>query len=223
MTRAAILFDLDGTLIDSAPDLHAAAARMLEAEGQPPLSPNQIRAFIGNGVPKLVERIIGAADMDMADHGRLTEAFLDHYNANPTQLTRVYPDVMATLDALCERGFAMGLCTNKPEAPARAIVEHFGMDRYLEVIIGGDTLATKKPDPEGLMAAYNQLGGTARLYVGDSEVDAEAAGRADVLFALFTKGYRKSPVGAIPHNFAFEQFNALPAAAEHLLLDTVRI
>lgn len=223
MTQAAILFDLDGTLIDSAPDLHASAGRLLVAEGLNPLSLDQIRAFIGNGVPKLVERIIGATDLDMSEHQRLVARFLEDYNTHAADLTRPYPGALQALDRLAERGFALGLVTNKPETPARAILDVFGMDQYFGIVIGGDTLSTKKPDPAGLLHGFAELWGTSRLYVGDSEVDAEAASRADVAFGLYTPGYRKSPVAEIPHHFAFDSFDDLPSAAEALLLDTARV
>lgn len=219
MTDAAILFDLDGTLVDSAADLHAAAARLLIREGQAPLSADVIRSFVGNGVPKLVERIIGATGLDLVDHDRLTASFLEDYNAHATDLTRAYPGVMDALAVLHARGFSMGICTNKPEAPARHILEALGMAAFFPVVIGGDTYPTRKPDPAGLLAGFDQIGAAARLFVGDSEVDADTSVAADVAFALYTQGYRKSPVAGIPHQAAFDAFDALPEMAERLLSD----
>ncbi|MGB0661550.1 MAG: phosphoglycolate phosphatase [Mangrovicoccus sp.] len=208
---SAIVFDLDGTLIDSAPDLHAAGLKMLAAEGLPGVTIDQTRSFIGNGVPKLVERLMGAVDLptDPERHKAMTESFLRFYNAEPALRTELYPGARAALEALAAQGHKLGLCTNKPEGPARVIVEAFGLDDLLPVIIGGDSLAVKKPDPAPLKAAYEALGAKTGIYVGDSEVDAATAQAFGVPFLFFTEGYRKSPVDQIPHTEKFDHFSAL--------------
>ena len=206
-----LVFDLDGTLVDSAPDIHAAVARMLADEGQPALALPLITSFVGNGLPKLVERVIGHVGLDMAQHARLTKATLDHYNAASSDLTRPYPGVMAVLTTLQLAGHPMAVCTNKPEAPARDILRALGMERFFRAVVGGDSLPVTKPDPAPLHACIAALGGGATLYVGDSEVDAATAVAARVPFALFTEGYRKTPVADLPHDVAFSTFDALPA------------
>jgi phosphoglycolate phosphatase len=105
----------------------------------------------------------------------------------------------------------MGLCTNKPEAPARAILAHLGLERYFAAVVGGDTLGVTKPDPRPLAHLLAALPPGPRLYVGDSEVDAETARAAGVQFALFTEGYRKVPVADLPHDVSFSNFKDLPA------------
>ncbi|MBE3637903.1 phosphoglycolate phosphatase [Mangrovicoccus algicola] len=217
MSSAAVLFDLDGTLIDSAPDLHAAAARMLEAEGQAPLPFEIIRSFIGNGVPKLVERIIGVAGLDMAEHPRLVSAFMAEYDAHSTDLTRPYPGVADALARFRTMGYGLGVVTNKPEASARNVLAALRLAEFFPVVIGGDSLPERKPDPSGVLTAMEQLGASATVYVGDSEVDSETAGRADLPFLLFTEGYRKSPVFQIPHQLVFDRFDGLPALVEPLV------
>jgi len=206
-----IVFDLDGTLIDSAPDIRAAANVMLAGEGAAPLDMATTISFIGNGIPKLVERAMRARDLPMADHARLTQAMLEAYDKNPATLTRLYDGLEALLPALREDGHRLGVCTNKPLAPTRQILDIFGITELFDVIIGGDTLTVKKPDPAPLLAAYDALGEGGRLYVGDSEVDAETAERANVTFALFTEGYRKVPVEKLPHELAFADFSELGA------------
>lgn len=206
----AIVFDLDGTLIDSAPDIRAAANRMLEGEGQPPLDLATIISFIGNGLPKLVERVIGARGLDMADHDRLTGVTLDHYSRAASDLTVAYPGMAAALDRLRGVGHVLGICTNKPEAPARDILRDMDLARYFDAVIGGDSLAVKKPDPAPLRRTFEMLGKGPGLYVGDSEVDAETARNAGVPFLLFTEGYRKSPIAALPHRARFSDFADLP-------------
>jgi len=142
---------------------------------------------------------------------RLVGVTLAQYNAASSALTRTYPGVVAVLSALQQAGHAMAVCTNKPEAPARAVLRDLGLARFFQVVIGGDTLAVTKPDPAPLHACIAALGGGATLYVGDSEVDAATAVAAGVPFALFTEGYRKTPVADLPHDVAFSTFEALPA------------
>ncbi len=204
-----IVFDLDGTLIDSAPDIRAAANVMLAGEGAEPLDLPTTVSFIGNGIPKLVERAMRARGLPEAEHARLTQAMLAAYDKDPATLTRLYPGLDALLPALREGGHKLGVCTNKPLAPTRQILDIFGITGLFDVIIGGDTLPVKKPDPAPLEAAFAALGDGVRLYVGDSEVDAETAERANVPFALFTEGYRKVAVEELTHVLAFDHFEAL--------------
>ncbi len=211
MMALAVIFDLDGTLIDSVPDLHAAVAKMLAGEGRAALAMDVVQGFVGHGLPTLVARVMDHCGIDRADHPRLTAATLAHYNADPATLTRTYPGVMAALQALHAAGHPLGLCTNKPEAPARAILRAFGMEALFSSVIGGDTLGITKPDPAPLHACHAALGGGAALYVGDSEVDAATAQAAGMRFALFTEGYRKTPVDQMPHDLAFADFADLPA------------
>jgi phosphoglycolate phosphatase len=210
---AAIVFDLDGTLIHSAPDLLAAANVMLAGAGAAALDLPTLTGFIGNGVPVLVERIIAARDLDPARHPQLLEAFHLAYAAAPADLTEPYPGVVSALTTLRAQGHALGICTNKPEAPARRILDLLGLTPFFGVVVGGDTLAEKKPDPAPLRAAFAGLGAARGLYVGDSEVDAETALAAGLPFALYTGGYRKAPPEAIAHDAAFDGFAGFPALA----------
>lgn len=208
-----IIFDLDGTLIDSAPDIHAAANKMLDSEGHAPLDLPTVTSFIGKGLPNLVEQVMRTVGIDMARHTALAQTTLDFYNAASTELTRPYPNMVAALERLKSDGCALGVCTNKPEAPARSILSDMDLERFFDIVIGGDSLTVKKPDPAPLLKAFDDLGAGARLYVGDSEVDAETADRAGVPFALFTEGYRKVPIDKLPYSFSFSDFDALPGIA----------
>jgi phosphoglycolate phosphatase len=214
----AVIFDLDGTLIDSAPDIHAAANMLLSERGLPPVSLAQVRGFIGEGVAKLVERALEAAgapargcDLDAA-----IARFRALYGAEPVRLTRPYDGVEAALGALSARGLLLGVCTNKPEAVSRAILAGLGLDRHLRAIVGGDTLAVMKPDPAPLLHTARLLGtGTAEaLYVGDSGIDADAADAAGIAFALHSGGYRKRPLDAFGECFVFYDFAALTRHVE---------
>jgi phosphoglycolate phosphatase len=214
---AAVIFDLDGTLVDSAPDIHAAVNRLLADVGEAPLSIQTVKSFIGNGVPTLVARVLHACGHgpEPARQTAWQALFLRHYEADSTTLTQPYPGVSEALSALLDQGHQLALCTNKPEGPARHILDAFGLTGLFPVVIGGDSLPLRKPDPAPLLAAAGGLAGPV-LFVGDSEVDAETALAAQVPFLLFTEGYRKAPVHALPHAARFGRFSDLPALIARL-------
>jgi phosphoglycolate phosphatase len=209
LAPARIVFDLDGTLIDSAPDIHAIANRVLSEEGAAPLGLEEAKSFVGNGAPVFIERMRAARGLAEARQDALLARFVGLYD-RAHDLTRPYPGVIAALDALREAGHRLGICTNKPVAPARSVLAHLEFDPYFEIVLGGDSLPTRKPDPAPLMACFEALGTGACLYVGDSEVDADTALRAGIPFLLFTEGYRKAPVAALPHRARFDAFDTLP-------------
>ena len=205
-----LVFDLDGTLIDSAPDIHLAANDLMASIGQPAFGLSEIKSFIGNGVPVLVERVMAARALPSDQHAKLVARFMEFYSAEVVRLTRPYPHVKAALDDLLAQGCRLGICTNKPEEPTRRILTSLGLSRYFSAVVGGDSLPTRKPSPEPLLHTMTLLGAADCIYVGDSEIDAETAERAGVPFILFTEGYRKSDVQKINHRAAFDDFQALP-------------
>jgi phosphoglycolate phosphatase len=207
----AAIFDLDGTLVDSAPDIRVAANTVLEAQRLAGLTLEETRSFIGAGAPVFVERM-AAARLPAPDPERVAAMlaqFLDLYEGAVT-LTRPYPGVRAALESLAAGGWQLGLCTNKPEAPTRALLAHLDLARFFPVVVGGDTLPVRKPDPAPLRHAVAALGASAPVFVGDSETDAATAAAAGVPFALYTEGYRQRPVASLPHDWAFDDFAALP-------------
>lgn len=220
----AVIFDLDGTLVDSAPDLHAAAGAFLAEQGHPPLDLATITSFIGNGVPMLVERVLRAVG-EPADAAAVAAAlprFNAIYGAAPSALSRLYPGVAEALAALGAAGLKLGVCTNKPVGPARRLLADLGIAPCFAGLVGGDSLAQRKPDPAPLRHLAQDLGVglEAVAYVGDSETDAATAEATGVPFFLYTKGYRKSPVEAIAHRAAFDDFTRLPALLAPALPET---
>jgi len=212
--RRAVVFDLDGTLVDSVADIHAATAAFLGENGLAPLDLATITGFVGNGVPVLMERVLRAAGQaaDPQSVAARLPRFLEIYGAAPSALSRLYPGVAEALGELQAADIVLGICTNKPEAPARQMVEDLGIAGFFSALVGGDSLPQRKPDPAPLRRAAEDLSVdlAALVYVGDSEVDAATALAAEVPFLLFTEGYRKSPVEALQHQARFDHFAQLP-------------
>lgn len=215
---ARIVFDLDGTLIDSAPDIHGIANALLAAEGLGPITLDQARDFIGNGASVFVAKMRAARDIPDDQHDRLLGDFVARYD-DAVHLTVPYPNVESALQQLIEAGHDLGVCTNKPIRPCKAVLAHLGLDKYFQTVWGGDSLPVHKPDPTPLNAAFDALPDGPELYVGDSDVDAETAQRAMVPFLLFTEGYRKLPVSRMPHSVAFSDFAELPRLVEFALAE----
>lgn len=208
--KPAVIFDLDGTLIDSVPDIHASANRAFAPHGES-FSRAEVQGFVGRGAPNLISRLAQSRGMPGAGAAfdDLLARFLEIYEQSHA-LTALYPGVPAALDDLARTGARLGVCTNKPIGPTRSVLAHFGLGCF-GAVVGGDSLAVKKPDPAPLLHALDLLGGGPVIFVGDSEVDAETAQAARVPFLLFTEGYRKTPVEAMPHRAAFADFAELPA------------
>ncbi len=215
----AAIFDLDGTLVDSAPDIHAAANALLRAMGYPPLPYALVKSFIGNGIPKLVERIMAASDIahDAERHADLTAKFSDLYARHPADRSTLFPHVRAVLIHLSAADIALGVCTNKSHGLAVQILQELGIASFFGSVIGGDSLPQRKPDPAPLRECARQLGATRLIYVGDSEVDAATAQAAGVPFALYTQGYRKTALDDLPHDRAFDDYRALLDFADSAL------
>ncbi|TMV72536.1 HAD family hydrolase, partial [Thioclava sp. BHET1] len=148
----AVIFDLDGTLVDSAPDLLRAVNVMLSALGAAELDLPTLTGFIGNGVPVLLQRVAKARDLDTAP-AEMLRLFNAEYDERPVVFTRLYPGVAPLLAQCRAAGIEIALCTNKSTAPARGILRHFGIAEHFSHIVGGDTLAVRKPDPAPLTYA----------------------------------------------------------------------
>ena len=213
-----VIFDLDGTLVDSAPDIHAAVNALLRAMGYQPLPIEVVRSFIGNGIPKFVERVMRASDIDfvLERHANLTSQFVNLYADYPADRSRLYPGVADCLKDFREQGYALGVCTNKNYNLTVKVLDGMGIANYFSSVIGGDSQPTRKPDPAPLQACAKLLAATKVVYVGDSEVDAETAKAAQVPFLLYTRGYRKSPLEDLEYDGAFDHFGALYALVSGL-------
>ncbi|GGF35190.1 phosphoglycolate phosphatase [Aliidongia dinghuensis] len=203
-----ILFDLDGTLIDSAGDLHDAVNRMLAALDRAPLTLTQVIGMIGNGVPTLVKRALAASPGAPVEHETAMIHFNRAYDAEPTRLTTVFPGVATTLELLAATGRQLAVCTNKHESSARHILGKLGLAQYFRHLIAGDSLPFRKPDPRVITETLSRLKLTTgdAVMVGDSEVDAATAAAAGVDFILMTYGYHHGPVEAIAADHRLDRF-----------------
>lgn len=187
-----LAIDLDGTLVDSAPDLAYAVDAALESLGLPAAGERRVRGWIGDGMEVLVERALAASGGDVARQLEAALAEFTHvYRARVYVLSRLYDGVPETLAALSARGIALACITNKGEPFARAVLEQGGVLDAFDFVIGGDSLAAKKPDPLPLLEAARRAGTTpARsAMVGDSHHDLQAAAAAGFAFVWAAYGY----------------------------------
>lgn len=211
---AAIIWDLDGTLIDSAPDLAEALNALLHENGEATLGENQVRTMIGNGVARLVERGFAAVGerMDSDQLQKLVTRFLQIYTAAATNRTCMYPGVRETLRFFADAGVQQGVCTNKPEAISKQILVDFSIAEHFSVVVGGDTVAEKKPNPLPLKTCLTALKTKSNdsVFIGDSVVDVETARALNMSVGIVSHGYSRSPVATLGADFLIDDISSLP-------------
>jgi phosphoglycolate phosphatase len=215
------VFDLDGTLVDTAPDITGALNTALVAEGLAPMPPASVRPMIGLGARALLARAFASAGRPLADP-RLTElldALLAHYLAHIADLSRPFPGVVEALDELAAGGARLAVCTNKRTDQALALLEALGIASRFAAVIGPGDAGAAKPDPRHLMCAIERAGGHAgrAVMVGDSISDAEAARAAAVPLILVDFGYTDIPASELEPVILISHFDQLPAACARLL------
>ncbi len=218
MRESLLIFDLDGTLIDSAPDLCAAVNQLLCEYGRAPLSLAQTKRMIGDGVPVLVSRALVASGLDPQAAPGALPRFLELYEARAVQLTRPYPDVPETLRALRQSGFRTAICTNKPQHATNTVLAGLGLLSLFDGVAGGDRFAVKKPDPGHLLGLIAALGARAEhaVMIGDNENDAAAAHAADLPLILMRYGYARVDPESLGADALLDHFADLPAALDRL-------
>jgi phosphoglycolate phosphatase len=191
----AILFDLDGTLVDSARDLQDAVNVLLAEEGLRAIDKAEVTSMIGDGVAKLVERAVAATGGDLTRIPLLVDRFLAIYEANASRYTETYPGVQETLEELRKLGLPLAVVTNKPYRATIDILDALGLRAYFRAVVGGDTLSKRKPDPAPIHLALERLDvePAAALMVGDNYHDVQAARAAGVRAFAVTYGYSHKP------------------------------
>ena len=198
MPDRAVIFDLDGTLVDTAPDLMRATNHVLESLGRRPISMDEVRSFVGHGARALLTRGLAAT-------GGLPEAydvepdyirFVDYYSQNIAEGSTPFPGLIRLLDRLKAEGFGLGVCTNKLEGLSVQLLDALKLSPYFGAVVGPDTLGIAKPDPRPFREAVSRLGLVAprALMVGDSETDILTARNAGVPVIAVPFGYTPKPV-----------------------------
>jgi phosphoglycolate phosphatase len=221
LAGSVIAFDLDGTLVDTAPDLIGTLNLLLRQEGLAPLPMAAARPLIGHGARRLLERGFEAASAPLPPEREadLFERFLAHYGAHIADGSRPFPGVTEALAGLREAGARLAVCTNKPTALSIALLDALGMSRLFDAIVGPDAAPARKPDPRHLDAAIRAAGGApaGAVMVGDAITDAGAARAAGVPLVLVSFGYTETPAAELAPDVLIDHFHELPAACVRLL------
>jgi phosphoglycolate phosphatase len=212
-----VVFDLDGTLADTAPDLAAALNHALGALGREPVPAKAVRHLVGHGARALLRRGLaatGEAPEDLVEAG--FPIFIDYYQANICAGTSVYPGLEAALDALKAEGVAIAVCTNKQEGLTRRLLAALGWETRFDAVVGGDTLPVRKPDPAPLNEAVARAGGGRAVLVGDSITDADTARAAGVPFVAVSFGFSDRPAEALGADAVIDRYSELIEALRGL-------
>jgi len=211
---SALIFDLDGTLIDSAPDLQAAANRMLPPLGRREVDVKEVQLMIGDGVPKLVERCFEATGEipPKEEFDQHVAAFIKDYEPRSAELTVAFDGAIDVLKSLQAKGIKLSICTNKPYGATMQILTQLKLAEYFDIVIGGDTLpGIKKPDPRHLEAALEKMGADPKesAMVGDNANDVNASHAAGLPVVLLSHGYTKIPAAELGGEAVIDHFKDL--------------
>jgi phosphoglycolate phosphatase len=220
LNGATIVFDLDGTLVDSAPDLLRALNEVLDMEGLPHPAEAVVRHLVGHGARRLIERATAlcGANYTAERLDQLTAAFVEFYAADIAQLTRPYPGAVAALDELAAEGAILAICTNKLTGLSVQVIEALGLSDRFAAIVGPDAVTARKPDPHHFLETVSRAGGDAKraLMVGDTQADAGAARGAGAPIILARFGYGEN-VEALAADGYIDGYEELAALVRRLL------
>jgi phosphoglycolate phosphatase len=216
-----VVFDLDGTLVDTAPDLIGALNFVLDREGLPRVPLHTARNMIGAGARKLIERgleVEGRA-ASLRDITRLTADFIDYYAAHIADASRPFEGLEAALDDLEQRGYRFAVCTNKLEWLSKLLLDRLGLSGRFSAICGADTFGVSKPDPAILQQTIARAGGqvSAAIMVGDAGPDVGVARRAGIPVIGVEFGYTDVPIADLKPDRLIGHMKDLPAAVESLM------
>ena len=220
--KLTIVFDLDGTLVDTAPDLAQAMNAVLEVHGRGHVPLNEVRQMVGQGARALMAKGMAAtgAPADEAMLDRLFYEFRDYYIDHIADFSVPFPGVLAQLERCREAGLAVGICTNKPEAASRRLLDELAMSHLFDAVVGGDSIAVSKPDPEHIHETVRRAGGRAghAVMVGDSANDIDAARNAAVPVIAVSFGYTQVPVRDLRPDVTIDHFDGFWEALEQVRL-----
>ncbi|MGI9520292.1 MAG: phosphoglycolate phosphatase [Hyphomicrobiaceae bacterium] len=214
-----VIFDLDGTLVESAPAMRDVANQLMIELDLQPLKIDEVKRFVGAGTPVFLQRALQArgynADAETFEHH--VERLKSLYAEAPGEANYPMKGAGQTLRRLCELGYKIGLCTNKWMVPTQVILAAHGWEQLISVVVAGDSLTKRKPDPAPLREAAKRLATTPVVYVGDSDIDAAAADAAEIPFILFTEGYLASEPSSLRHAASFASYDELPELISDVL------
>ncbi len=216
-----VIFDLDGTLVDSAPDLTGALNHTMRSIGLPEIAPDEVRHMVGHGARALIQKAVTAAGttIDDAAFDAAFVTFIDYYADHVADFTVAFPNVTETLTLLRENGVKLGVCTNKPQRLTELLLDGLGLTHWFGAIIGADAVPEKKPHPGHLTATVERLGGDLRrtVMVGDSQTDIDTARNAGVPSVAVSFGYSTVPAADLLADRLIDDFSELPAALSALV------
>jgi phosphoglycolate phosphatase len=217
-----VVFDLDGTLVETAPDLVNALNFVLGREGLPAIAPAAARNMIGAGARRMIERGLELEDRaaSVADIDRLTADFVDHYAAHIADGSHPFEGLEAALDTLAASGYRFAVCTNKLEWLSKLLLDRLGLSSRFAAICGADTFGVSKPDPAILKQTVARAGGelASAIMVGDAGPDVGVARRAGIPVIGVTFGYTEVPIAELKPDRLINHMRELPAAVESLML-----
>lgn len=217
----ALVFDLDGTLVDTAPDLTAVLNWVLEREGHAAVAESEVRHMVGRGARHLITQALLAAAKtpSEAELTRLFNDFIAYYGAHVADRSVVFEGVVDVLDICRQHGVRMGVCTNKPEGLSYQLLEALNLRSYFSTILGGDSLPVRKPDPAHLLKTMEAMGVGPRdtIMVGDSISDISAARGAGVPVVGVSFGYTDTPIAELNPDIIIDRFADLPQALARIL------
>ena len=223
MSQPIICFDLDGTLVDTAPDLLDSLNHSLGAGGAPLADAASFRGFVGHGGRVMIERAYAASRkrLDLEEHDRLFALFLDHYGSNIPGKSRPYPGVLDALDRFHAAGYLLAVCTNKTEAFSRKLLHSLGMAQRFAAICGQDSFAFRKPDPRHLLETIALAGGDRdrALMVGDSVTDIDTAKAAGIPVVAVDFGYTDRHVREFEPSKVISHFDELTVGMAERLME----
>jgi len=215
------IFDLDGTLAETAPDLIGTANDMMRDAGLPEMVYEKVRNSAGMGGKAMIRAGYSNANIAISEQevDALYPDFLNRYAIRLDQETTLYDNVFETLDRLLVSGWKIGVCTNKPEGLAVELLKRLGLSDYFPVIVGADTLPVRKPNPEHIWETVRRVGGdrAKSIMIGDSDTDLNAARNAKTPCILTTFGYATEPVHEMGADAIISRFDELPEVLEMLL------
>lgn len=213
MLSPIIVFDLDGTLIDTAPDLLNSLNHSLAAGDLPAVDAFGFKGFVGHGGRIMIERAFAARRKALAveEHDRLHTLFVDHYTTNIPGKSRPYPGVLQAIARFEQAGYALAICTNKYEANSLALIEALGLTKHFAAIAGQDTFPFRKPDPRHLLATIERAGGDPdrAVMVGDSQTDIDTAKAAGIPVVAVDFGYTERHVSEFEPSVVISHFDEL--------------